>query len=46
MIAWAKEVGHDDVIRLLTTNLNEEKAADSKLNNVALRKGVNLKAAS
>jgi ferritin-like metal-binding protein YciE len=46
MIAWARELGHDDVIRLLTTNLNEEKAADSKLNNVALRKGVNLKAAS
>jgi ferritin-like metal-binding protein YciE len=46
LIAWASELGHDDVIRLLTTNLNEEKAADSKLNNVAMRKGVNLKAAS
>jgi hypothetical protein len=31
---------------LLTTNLNEEKAADGKLNNTALRRGVNIKAAS
>ena len=46
LIAWASQLGHDDVIRLLTTNLNEEKAADSKLSNVAMRKGVNLKAAS
>src|SRR3954469_4158461 len=46
MIAWAESIGHDDIIRLLTTNLNEEKAADKKLSNVALRKGVNRKAAS
>jgi len=46
LIAWADSVGHDDVIRLLTTNLNEEKAADKKLSSVALRKGVNRKAAS
>jgi ferritin-like metal-binding protein YciE len=46
LIAWAKELGRDDVVRLLTTNLNEEKAADRKLSNVALRKGVNRKAAS
>jgi hypothetical protein len=39
-------VGHDDIVRLLDTNLNEEKAADKKLSNVALRKGVNRKAAS
>jgi ferritin-like metal-binding protein YciE len=45
LIAWAEELGHDDVVRQLTTNLNEEKAANSKLNNVALRKGVNRKAA-
>src|SRR5205085_6829234 len=45
LIAWAKELGHDDVVRLLTTNLNEEKAADKKLSGVALRKGVNRKAA-
>ncbi len=44
LIAWAEELGHDDVVRFLTTNLNEEKAANSKLNNVALRKGVNKKA--
>src|SRR5438552_17512288 len=46
LIAWADELGRDDVVRLLTTNLNEEKAADKKLSNVALRKGVNRKAAS
>src|SRR5215204_4178085 len=44
LIAWAEELGHDEVVRFLTTNLNEEKAANSKLNNVALRKGVNKKA--
>jgi ferritin-like metal-binding protein YciE len=46
LIAWADEIGHDDVVRLLTTNLNEEKAADKKLSTVALRKGVNRRAAS
>jgi ferritin-like metal-binding protein YciE len=46
LIAWAESIGHDDIIRLLTTNLNEEKAADKKLSTVALRKGVNRKAAS
>jgi ferritin-like metal-binding protein YciE len=46
LIAWAEELGHDDVVRLLTTNLNEEKAADKKLSNLALRKGVNRRAAS
>ena len=46
LIAWADELGRDDVVRLLTTNLNEEKAADKKLSTVALRKGVNRKAAS
>ena len=46
LIAWAKELGRDDVVRLLTTNLNEEKAADKKLSTVALRKGVNRRAAS
>jgi ferritin-like metal-binding protein YciE len=44
LIAWAESLGHDDVVRLLTTNLNEEKAANTKLNTVALRKGVNTKA--
>jgi ferritin-like metal-binding protein YciE len=44
LIAWAEELGHDEVVRFLTTNLNEEKAANTKLNTVALRKGVNKKA--
>ena len=46
LIAWAEQLGHDDVVRLLTTNLNEEKAANTKLNTVALRKGVNKKASA
>lgn len=46
LIAWAEELGHDEIVRFLTTNLNEEKAANTKLNSVALRKGVNKKAAS
>jgi ferritin-like metal-binding protein YciE len=46
LIAWAQTLGHDDIVRFLTTNLNEEQAADTKLNTVALRKGVNRKAAS
>ena len=46
LIAWAEELGHDDLVRLLTTNLNEEKAANTKLNTVATRKGVNRKASA
>jgi ferritin-like metal-binding protein YciE len=46
LIAWAEALGHDDIVRFLTTNLNEEKAADKKLSTVALRKGVNREAAS
>ena len=46
LIAWAEELGHDDIVRFLTTNLNEEKAANAKLNTVALRKGVNRRAVS
>jgi ferritin-like metal-binding protein YciE len=46
LIAWAEELGHDEVVRLLNTNLNEEKAADKKLSSIAERKGVNRKAAS
>jgi ferritin-like metal-binding protein YciE len=45
LIAWAQNLGHDDIVRFLTTNLNEEKAANAKLNNIATRKGVNRKAA-
>jgi len=39
-------LGHDEIVRFLTTNLNEEKAANTKLNTVALRKGVNAKAST
>jgi ferritin-like metal-binding protein YciE len=46
LIASAEELGHDDIVRFLTTNLNEEKAANTKPNTVALRQGVNRKAAS
>jgi ferritin-like metal-binding protein YciE len=46
LIAWAEELEHEDIVRFLTTNLNEEKAANTKLNAVALRKGVNRKASS
>ena len=43
LIAWAEALGHDEIVRFLTTNLNEEHAANTKLNSVALRKGVNTK---
>ena len=46
LIAWAEELGHDEIVRFLTTNLNEEKAANTKLNTVALRKRVNAKAST
>lgn len=44
LIAWAEELGNAAVARLLTTTLNEEKAADKKLTTIAEKK-VNLKAA-
>lgn len=46
LIAWAESAGHDEIVRFLTTNLNEEHAANTKLNSVALRKGVNTKASA
>ena len=46
MIAWAESSGHDEIVRLLNTNLKEEHAANTKLNTVALRKGVNTKASA
>jgi ferritin-like metal-binding protein YciE len=46
LIAWAEELGHEEVVRFLATNLKEEKAANNKLNTVALRKGVNTKASN
>jgi ferritin-like metal-binding protein YciE len=45
LIAWAESLGHDDIIRLLNTNSQRRKAADNKLSTVAVRKGVNRKAA-
>jgi len=44
LIAWAGELGKEPVTKLLTTTLNEEKAADKKLTGIAEKK-VNLKAA-
>ena len=35
LIAWAKELGHGNVVSLLKANLKEEKAADKKLNGLA-----------
>ena len=29
LIAWAEALGHDDIVRFLITNLNEEKAAEA-----------------
>jgi len=39
-IAWAKQMGHGDVVKLLTQTLNEEKAADKKLSKLA-ESGIN-----
>ena len=44
LIAWAKELGRADCAAVLKKNLAEEKAADKKLNDIALSK-VNLQAA-
>jgi len=43
LISWAEELGNDAVAKLLTTTLNEEKAADKKLTTIGEKK-VNLKA--
>jgi ferritin-like metal-binding protein YciE len=43
LIAWAEELGHNNVVSLLNANLKEEKAADKKLNNLA-EGGVNKRA--
>ena len=45
LIAWAEELGRNDVAKLLGTTLKEEKSADKKLSSIAEKK-VNLKAAS
>jgi ferritin-like metal-binding protein YciE len=44
VIAWAKAMGHDEAVSLLTENLNEEKAADKKLTSLA-EGGINQQAA-
>jgi ferritin-like metal-binding protein YciE len=45
VIAWAEAMGHDEAVRLLQQNLNEEKAADKKLSALA-EGGINQQAAS
>ena len=44
LIAWAEAMGHDDAVRLLRQNLDEEKAADKKLSALA-ESGINQQAA-
>jgi ferritin-like metal-binding protein YciE len=46
LIAWAESSGNYEIVRLLNTSLKEEHAANTKLNTVALRKGVNTKASA
>ncbi|HLL28042.1 MAG TPA: ferritin-like domain-containing protein [Xanthobacteraceae bacterium] len=46
LIAWAQQLGHDDVVGKLSATLKEEEAADKKLTTIAERRGVNRKAAS
>ena len=36
LIAWAKEMGHDEAVELLQQTLDEERAADEKLSEIAL----------
>jgi ferritin-like metal-binding protein YciE len=45
LVAWAKLLGRNDVAKLLSMNLNEEKATDKKLGGIAKRK-INRKAAN
>ncbi|MBS0243119.1 MAG: ferritin-like domain-containing protein [Proteobacteria bacterium] len=44
LVAWAKQLGRSDCADVLQKNLDEEKAADTKLNELAER-GINRKAA-
>jgi ferritin-like metal-binding protein YciE len=44
LIAWAKAMGHDEVVELLEETLEEEKAADEKLTSLA-EGGINQQAA-
>jgi len=36
LVALARQLGHDEVVQLLEQTLQEEKAADEKLNQVSL----------
>jgi ferritin-like metal-binding protein YciE len=45
LVAWAKVIKRNDVAKILTMNLNEEKATDKKLGGIAKRK-INAKAAA
>ena len=45
LIAWAKQLGRNDCASVLQQNLDEEKAADKKLTEIAEAR-LNLKAAS
>lgn len=45
LIAWAKDLGHDDAVRLLQQSLEEEKKADSLLSKIA-RNAANRRAAA
>ena len=38
LISWAEELGHDNVVSLLNASLKEEKAADRKLNVLAVNR--------
>jgi ferritin-like metal-binding protein YciE len=44
LIAWAKKLGRDDCASVLQENLDEEKATDKKLNDMAVN-SVNQRAA-
>ncbi len=44
LVAWARAMGHDEVVSLLEENLDEEKAADEKLSSLA-EGGINQAAA-
>ena len=45
LIAWAKQLGHDDAVRLLEQNLDQEKHADRLLTEIA-ESSANKKAAA
>jgi len=45
LVAWARAMGHDEVVGLLEQTLEEEKAADEKLSSIA-EEGVNEEAAA